>query len=470
MRTSTTTQYSPGLRRQRASATINGWTLAVALLLVALASPGARAEITVIHAGWLLATPGDAPAERRSIVIDGERIVRVSDGFVDAAEFAVPPRILDLADSFVLPGLIDSHVHLASAPGGEFGAAVLQTEADMTLTASRHAQIALQTGFTTVVDLGAAGIPGHENAIFAVRDAAARGMLAGPRVIAAGTPISASGQSRMARFRDDVAAAIDMRSACNGADDCRRAVRHQVRRGSDIIVFFNTGSLLASNPVAQAMSDAEMRAIVDTAHALGRKAIADGHHAAGIAAAIRAGADTIDSAHLYDDDTFALLRPGQYFQSHIFGVVQAVGDSAATLHDGLWGWLPDEILLRFQQIRLRPFAMIEAHQHGIRNLVYASDAGVYTWGDNAGDLVEFVARGMPAADALRTATVNAARMLSLDAEIGSIAVGKKADIIAVSGNPLEDITTMLDVHFVMRHGIVYRQHGTRRQCAQTGCP
>lgn len=438
---------------------------------MALATAGHAAELTVIHAGWLLTKPGEAPAERQSIVVDGARIVRISNGFIGAGELGpqdTPPRILDLSDAFVLPGLIDSHVHLASAPGGEFAAAVLQTEADMTLTASRHAQIALQAGFTTVVDLGAAGIPGHENAIFAVRDAAARGTLAGPRVIAAGTPISASGQSRMAGLRDELASAIDMRSACNGAADCRRAVRHQVKRGSDIIVFFNTGSLLASNPVAQAMSDAEMRAIVDTAHALGRKAIADGHHAAGIAAAIRAGADTIDSAHLYSDDVFAMLQPGQFFQSHIYGVVQAVGDSPSTLHDGLWGWLPEEILMRFQQIRLRPFAMMQAHAHGVKNLVYASDAGVYTWGENAGDLVEFVARGMTADDALRTATINAARMLALQDEIGSLEIGKKADIIAVSDNPLADISTMMDVRFVMRDGVVYRLHGARQQCAQ--CP
>lgn len=251
-------------------------------------------------------------------------------------------------------------------------------------------------------------------------------------------------------------AAIDMRSVCDGPDDCRRAVRHQVKRGSDIIVFFNTGSLLSSDPVAQTMTDEEMSAVVETAHSLGRKVIADGHHAPGIAAAARAGADIIDSAHLYDDTTFALLGDDVFFQSHIYGVVMAVGETAASLHDGLWGWLPDSILERFQAIRLRPFAMIAAYDYGLRNLAYASDAGVYEWGDNAGDFVEFVQRGMSRTDAILTATLNAARMLGLEDQLGSIVPGKQADIIATAASPLDDISELMRIRFVMREGVVYR--------------
>jgi len=199
-----------------------------------------------------------------------------------------------------------------------------------------------------------------------------------------------------------------------------------------------------------------MQAIVDTAHSLGRKVIADGHHAAGIATAIRAGADVIDSAHLYDDNTFQLFGDDIFLQSHIYGVVQAVGDDFETLHQGLWGWLPDSILLRFQDIRNRPFAMMEAYRLGMKNLVYASDAGVYLWGENAGDFVEFVARGMSEADAIRTATVNAARMLGLDQELGSIEPGKMADLIATSASPLDDISELTRVRFVMRDGIVFK--------------
>lgn len=429
-------------------------------LLLLLTSHCNAADLIVIHAGELLAVPGTEPATRQSIVIEQGRIVQIADGYLTAAaaEFdGRKPQIIDLSNSFVLPGLIDSHVHLASAPDpASFGKGVLQTEADITLTASRHAAIALQSGFTTVVDLGSVGVPGHENAIFAVRDAVKAGKLAGPRVLAAGTPVATTGMGRAPNYRDEINGTVDRRSLCDGTDDCRRAVRYQVKRGSDIIVFFNTGSLLAENPVAQSMTEDEMRAIVTTAHSLGRKVIADGHHAAGIAAAIRAGADIVDSAHLYDENTFPQFGDGVFLQSHIYGVVKAVGDTPETLHDGLWGWLPAPILLRFQQIRLRRFAMMAAYDEGIRNLSYASDAGVYTWGENAGDFTEFVSRGMSSEDAIKTATVNAARMLGLGAELGTIEAGKTADIIATAGNPLTDISELMDVSFVMRGGSVYK--------------
>ena len=436
-------------------------------VMLALIFPGhdvSADELTIVHAGWLLAVPGRPPVDRQSIAIEDGRIVNVSAGFVSRAELGdkgAGAKFIDLSQAFVLPGLIDAHVHLASSPlRGSVENAAAETEAELALAASRNARLTLQAGFTTVVDLGAVGIPGHENAIFAVRDAVRDGTLAGPRILAAGSPVAVTGLERADSYRDEVASTMPMHSVCDGADDCRRAVRHQVKRGSDIIVFFNTGSLLAEQPVSRTMSDLEMRAIVETAHALGRKVIADGHHASGIAAADRAGADILDSLHLYDDQTFESLRKNVFVQSHIHGILQAVGETSETLRDGLWGWLPYPLLKRFQAIRQRPFAMITAYERGIRNLAYASDAGVYAWGENAHDLVEFVKRGIPAGDAILFATLNPARMLGLEADLGSIEAGKKADMIATRGSPLDDVTEVLRVGFVMRDGVVFRNELT----------
>jgi len=431
------------------------------LVLLLFAASAQAAGNAIIHAGRLLATAGEPPLDRQSIVISDGRIERIVPGFLSPSGEAADVDVIDLSAYFVMPGLIDAHVHLAFSPEPGSHDGYSRTEADLALAASRHALVTLQSGFTTVVDLGTAGSPGHDNAIYALRDAVARGELAGPRILAAGTPIAASGLDR-AGYSPVLAAANDEApSVCNGADDCRRAVRYQVKRGADIIVFFNTGSLLAEHPVEQTMTVDEMRAIVETAHALGRKVIADGHHAKGIAAALAAGADIIDSAQLYDEDVFSLFGKRAFLQSHIHGVVQAVGGTPETLHDGSWGWLPDALLLRFQQIRLRKFAMVAAWDHGLRNLAYASDAGVYRWGDNAADLVEFVQRGIPAADALRFATANAARMLGLDRDLGSVEAGKIADLIATEGDPLADIEAMRRVVFVMRDGVVFRSARTQ---------
>lgn len=441
----------------------HAFSLAVAWIAIvpgAVCAAPAAHRATIIHAGWLLAEPGTAPLREQSIVIENGRIVRVSHGFIGATEDGHDDtvRIIDLSEGFVLPGMIDAHVHLATSPqprGPE--PPLARSAAELAITAALHAETTLQAGFTTVVDLGEIGTPGHAEAIFAVRDGVRRGSVAGPRILAAGTPIAATGLSRSTTYRDDVMDRIDTRSLCDGPDACRRAVRLQVKRGADVIVFFSTGSLLAAHPVPQAMTDAEMRAIVDTAHQLGRKVIADGHHAAGMAAADRAGADILDSLHLYGSATFASLRKDVYLQSHIHAVTRAVGESSESLRDGLWGWLPDSVLQRLQAVRLRPFAIVEAYRTGIRNISYASDAGVYPWGENAADLEEFVARGIPAGQAIRFATMNPARMLGLSDELGSIAPGKTADIIAVSGNPLTDISNLRRVSFVMRDGSIYRQ-------------
>ncbi len=426
-------------------------TVAV-LCLMSLATTAAG-QLTIIHAGQLLAIPGREVQQEQSIVIRNGEIENIVPGFVTSAD----ADILDLTDRFVLPGLIDLHVHITMEPRPkEHLRVVTETDADLALTAAHHAKITLKAGFTTIVDLGRPGTPGHEVAAFALRDAINEGKVPGPRILVTGSPLSATSQSRRPHYRDEVEQVVAALAVCDGADACRRAVRNQVRKGADIISFYSSGSLLFPKPVGQAMTDEEMRAIVETAHSLGRKVIADGHHAPGIAAAIRAGVDSVDSIHMATDETLDLIRKSdRYMQSHIYAVVAAVGETRNTVHDGIVWWHPTPVLERLFDIKMRPFAVERAYRAGIRKIALATDAGNFPHGDNARDIVEYVKRGIPEMFAIQAATVNAAEMLGLMDSVGTLEVGKRADIIATQGSPLKDISELTRVRFVMRDGVVY---------------
>ena len=423
--------------------------------------PVAAAErLTIIHAGQLLAIPGQPVLVERSILVSDGEIVDVVPGYLKASEIDAADsevRVLDLTDQFVLPGLIDLHVHITMEPRAkEHLRVVTETDADLALTAAHHAKITLEAGFTTIVDLGRPGTPGHEVATFALRDAINEGKVPGPRILASGSPLSSTSQSRRPHYRDEVEQVVGALAVCDGADACRRAVRNQVRKGADIISFYSSGSLLFPKPVGQAMTDKEMRAIVETAHSLGRKVIADGHHAPGIAAAIRAGVDSVDSIHMATDETLDLIRKSdRYMQSHIYAVVAAVGETRNTVHDGIVWWHPTSVLERLFDIKMRPFAVARAYRAGIRKIALATDAGNFPHGDNAQDIVEYVKRGIPEMFAIQAATINAAEMLGLMDLIGTLEVGKRADIIATQGSPLKDISELTRVRFVMRDGVVY---------------
>jgi len=425
----------------------------VAVLCLMSLATTAAGQLTIIHAGQLLAIPGREVQQEQSIVIRNGEIEDIVPGFVTSAD----ADILDLTDRFVLPGLMDLHVHITMEPRPkEHLRVVTETDADLALTAAHHAKITLKAGFTTIVDLGRPGTPGHEAAAFALRDAINEGKVPGPRILATGSPLSSTSQSRRPRYRHEVEQVVAALAVCDGAIACRRAVRDQVRKGADIISFYSSGSLLFPKPVGQAMTDAEMRAIVETAHSLGRKVIADGHHAPGIAAAIRAGVDSVDSIHMATDETLDLIRKSdRYMQSHIYAVVAAVGETRNTVHDGIVWWHPTPVLERLFDIKMRPFAVERAYRAGIRKIALATDAGNFPHGDNARDIVEYVKRGIPEMFAIQAATVNAAEMLGLMESVGTLEVGKRADIIATQGSPLKDISELTRVRFVMRDGVVY---------------
>jgi imidazolonepropionase-like amidohydrolase len=416
-------------------------------------------QVVVIHAGMLLAIPGQAPKARQTIIVRGGRIAEVRAGFasVETAGEGAPAELIDLSGKFVLPGMIDLHVHLTTeAEEGEPLRTVTQDAADLTLVARRHARETLNAGFTTVLDLGTARLA-HNEAIYALRHAIESGLASGPRLLIAGSPISATGSSRTGRFASEVEAIVGPDGTCNGPDDCQRAVREQCAQGADVINLYNTGSLGDLHLVEQAMTDAEMRAVVTTAHDLGRKVVADGHTAKGINAALRAGVDIIDTAPWPDAESFQLMRQhGVFFEPHMYAFVVAIRDlrsGSTTVADEP----SSPILERLRSVLKQPFSAQLAHERGVR-LAYGSDAGIVPHGDNAGDLAQLAKIGMSPMQAIEVATINSAEAIGLQETIGTLEAGKQADVIATDLSPLEDLGELKRVTFVMRGGHVFKTH------------
>ncbi|MFC1797239.1 amidohydrolase family protein [Pseudomonadota bacterium] len=413
------------------------------------------ASFTIIHAGSVLAVPGTKPLKNQSIFVQNGRITELRSGFVTEDD----AQVIDLRNAFVLPGLIDLHVHLTSAPdpGGELDD-VVKTSADLALVGAVHAERLLLAGFTTILDLGT-GMREHEEAVFALRDAIAKGLLPGPRILAVGNPISIPGQSRTGRYRPEIEAVAGADNVCSGVDDCRRVVREQIKRGADAINFYNSGSLLSTPSVPITFTEEEMKAIVSTAHSLGRPVVADGGNtpgdASGINAALRAGADSIDTVTYPDDETWRLLKAGDaYFVPHLYAVEAAVGDTEDTLEQGSMGWLPPFILKFLWQLKQEPPSAIDAYKAGVK-FAFGSDPGVFHHGLNGREFAQLTRIGMKPQEAIVTATVAAATMLRKQDEIGTIEVGKWADLIATSGDPLSDVRELERVRWVMKSGVEY---------------
>ncbi len=402
---------------------------------------------TFVQIGRLLADPAAGRVERgKTLVIEGNRIVEVRDGFVGEG------RIVDLRDSFVLPGLIDSHVHLTSQqnPNGRLEE-VTQSNAEQAMIGARYARRTLMAGFTTVADLG-----GTNEAVFALRDAIRRGDVPGPRVIASGASVSVhGGHGDINGYREDVMHLLSSESVCSGVDDCMRAVRTQVRAGADIIKITATGGVLSNTAagLGQQFSDDELAAIIAAGHRMGRQVTAHAHGADGINSFLRAGGDSIEHGTYLDAESIRLMqRQGVYLVPTLMA-----GDYVARVASG-----PDNFFTPAQSakaLQAGPLMLAmagRAHDGGVR-IAFGTDSGVSAHGDNAGEFALLVRAGLTPLEAIQSATVNAAAHLKIEAEAGRLAAGMPADLIAVSGDPLADVTELERVRFVMRDGVVYRE-------------
>jgi imidazolonepropionase-like amidohydrolase len=417
------------------------------------AAPGTE-PVTVIHAGTLLAEPGEPARRNASVIVRGRKIAEVRDGFA-----TIPgARVIDLRTSTVMPGFIDSHVHLIGLD--DRIQARLQDpfrdHEDEAYTGLLNARKTLLAGFTTVRDLGA-----EPRTIFSLRDAINGGQFAGPTIVAAGSGVAVTGgHGDVNGLNRDLESVLKPRAThvCDGPDDCRRAVREQVSEGADVIKFKSTGGVLSNVPggLNQQMLDDEIRAVVQASRSFGRKIAVHAHGVDGINAALRAGVDSIEHGTFTNDETFRLYRQtGTYYVPTLLAF-------AAALADGQRGALTPAQHEKARQAAghgERTFA--KAIRSGVR-IAFGTDTGVSPHGRNAEEFALMVRNGMTAMDAIKSATVNAADLLGKSDVIGTIAPGKDADIAAVDGDPLANIRELESVDFVMKHGRVHKLGGQRQ--------
>jgi imidazolonepropionase-like amidohydrolase len=423
--------------------------VALAAAALALCVGGAtRAETIYLTAAHMVDPASGKLIDAPAVVIKDDRVLAVGT----AAALAAPAgaRHIDLGGETILPGLIDMHTHITGRADAHGYAALAISTPASAITGVANAYKTLQAGFTTLRNVGAGGY-----ADVALRDSINRGETIGPRLFVSGPLIGATGG-----HCDENLLPFEYHAVSDGVADGPDALRHKVREvhkyGADLIKLCATGGVLSKGDSvgAQQLTYEEMKAAVDEAHMLGLKVAAHAHGANGINDALRAGVDTIEHASLANDESFALAKAkGAAFDMDIYNDDFILGEGAKM------GMLPESLEKERSIGRLQRETFRRAVQAGV-TMTFGTDAGVYPHGDNARQFAKMVEWGMTPMQAIQAATVTSARVLGpLGDGLGAIAPGKYADIIAVSGNPLADVTELERVKFVMKAGVVYRQDG-----------
>jgi imidazolonepropionase-like amidohydrolase len=424
--------------------------LSLNLVTASGATPSEADRVLVLHAGRLLDRPGQAPRGASTVLIRNGKIEAIRDGFQDAAAYP-GAQVIDLRDKFVLPGLIDSHVHLDSDRAGQEGLveSLTNSPAYFAYEAAVNARKTLAAGFTTVRNLG-----NSDGVTLALRDAIAAGKVPGPRIVDAGNGISTTSGHGDASLglNPELADHAHQENLCDGVESCRRAVRLQIRRGVDVIKIMTTGGVNSriGAGLGRQMFDDEAKALIETAHLYGKKVAVHAHGADGINTALRNGADSIEHGTLLDEEGIKLfLKSGAYYVptlSTVNGYLERIAKDPNAY--------PPEVRAKIDwRISITGQALAKAFPRGVK-IAFGTDAGVSKHGRNADEFELMVKHGMPASEAIKAATVNAADLLGLGGEIGTLEAGKRADVIAVKGDPLRDVTVLKKVDWVMKDGRV----------------
>lgn len=405
-------------------------------------------EWKIIHAGRLLADARNEVLTEQSIIVRNNLIIEVRSGYVTPQQVqgAENARVIDLSSQFVLPGLIDSHTHILSQQEpNRREIRVTRSSEFSTLLGVEYGMRTLRAGFTSIRDVGS-----DRNAIFALRDAINQGIIMGPRIRASGQGITPTGgHGDGGGFRDDIFPHPHS-GVCDGVAECRKAVRTQIKFGADHIKYVATGGVLSMTATGtdQQFTDEEQIALIQAAHAMGRKVAAHAHGKIGMEAALRAGVDSIEHGSYLDAETADLfVATGAYLVPTLIA-----GHTVERIATERPDFYTPEV--RQKALEVGPImknALRIAHEKGVK-IAFGTDAGVNDHGTNAYEMVLMRDAGMPERAILVSATVNAADLMGVSDVTGTIEAGKDADIIAVSANPLEDIATMLQPTFVMARG------------------
>jgi imidazolonepropionase-like amidohydrolase len=424
-----------------------------AALLVAMAVPTAAmaAEPVALHCGKLFDARSGKLLDDRTVVVRDGRIAEVLAGHADVAGV----RSLDLSGHTCTPGWTDLHVHLSSESSPKaYEEEFRLDDTDFAFRSVGYAKKTLLAGFTSVCDLGG-------DVVLHLRNAINQGLVEGPRIWAAGTAIGTTGghadptNGYNAELSHLIGPPGPTEGVVNSVDDARQAVRQRYKEGSDVIKITATGGVLsyAKSADAPQFTVDEIRAIVDTAKDYGYRVAAHAHGTEGMKRAVLGGVTSIEHGTYMSDEVMSLMKQkGTWYVPTIYAG-RFVADKAK-----IDGYFPDIIRPKAARVgaQIQETAG-KAYRNGVK-IAFGTDMGVGPHGDNAREFLYMVEAGMPAAYVLQAATINAAQVLGVDDQ-GVIEAGKRADIVAVPGNPLEDIKVVLDVDFVMKDGTVYKQPG-----------
>jgi imidazolonepropionase-like amidohydrolase len=415
----------------------------ILLYACAAAATATAADVTAVKAAHMVDVRNGTLIDHAVVLISGERITAAG------SNVAIPAgaTIIDLGNKTLLPGLIDSHTHITGRPEDAGYSIIAKSIPRITLTGAHNALTTLRAGFTTIRDVGADGYSD-----IGLRDAINDGDVPGPRILASGPPLGITGG-----HCDDTMHAPEYKAtslgAADGVDEALKVTRRNIKYGADVIKICATGGVLSfgDDPRTSQYTLEELKAIIGDAHRLGRKAAAHAHGGDGIKLSVLAGIDSIEHGSYIDDEGIKLMKEHKTYLVPTLYLGDWLIENAEAIK--LPKPLLDKAKVVLPQARINIGKAIKA---GVP-IAFGTDAAVYPHGLNAREFAVLVKLGMTPAQAIRTATVNAADLLGWSDKVGSIEAGKYADLIAVEGEPLKDVRALEQVQWVMKGGAVIRK-------------